>query len=222
MEKTVSSYSFCQALDDAGVLTLENPYLTHIDAFIASTEKLKENMDPSQLDMPKLLKELEDYVRAKSRVDLIKAITETKIDIFGKAGISKSWTKFFKGHPNITVHDPVPYWDTFKIMRESKIVLNSNPNMKYGAHERVFSALISGALTVTNENPFIREFFTDKENIGFYRTHELDTLDKTLQGYLNDEALRQKVHVAGQKIVKEHHTWDHRIPGFLRFLEINI
>ena len=69
------------------------------------------------------------------------------------------WKKYFEKQSNIIVHDAVPYAESLEIMKQSKIVLNSSIKNKFGAHERIFAGLASGALVLTNENIYLKEYF---------------------------------------------------------------
>ncbi len=60
----------------------------------------------------------------------------------------KSLTKY----ANVTVRDPVDFDKTFDIMADSRAVLNVMPWFKNGCHDRIFSAMLNGAVSVTDES----------------------------------------------------------------------
>ena len=158
------------------------------------------------------------YIRGKDRVELVKAIDEAKVDIFGSAESLTGWKKYLGKKRNIAIHDPVPFEQAIDIMKHSKIVLNSCPWIKNGAHERLFTALACGALPITNENIYLREQFQDGKSIVFYRPNHWDKANHRINEYLANSAKREQVAEHGRNIVMKAHTWDNRAAELIKEL----
>jgi spore maturation protein CgeB len=99
-------------------------------------------------------------------------------------------------------------------MKQSKIVLNSSIKNKFGAHERIFTGLAAGALVITNENDYLKKYFTHDIDIAFYQFNNLNQINETIHAYLSDEEKREQVVENGREIVMSFHTWDARIKTF--------
>jgi spore maturation protein CgeB len=110
-----------------------------------------------EYDLPRLHNEVDAYTRGKERIQLIRSLHSQKVHIWGN-GV---WKKYF---PELEVHPPATFEDVLLLMQQSKLVLNSSPRFKAGAHERIFYALMCGASVYTAENRYLKvqlpEIFT--------------------------------------------------------------
>lgn len=165
--------------------------------------------------LAQVLQDLELYLKARDREDLLRSITSCRVDFFGNTTDESRTDLFFKDKPNIALHPAVEYSEAINIMKQSKIVLNSGIKSTYGGHERIFSGLAAGAAVMTSDNPFIREYFQDEQSILTYRHKHLDLVDAKLRYFLNDEQTRYSLVEKGRSLVMQHHTWDARLNKFL-------
>ncbi len=215
--------SLCKALDEAAEQALSEPDTSYIQAFVDAINRQLSQPDavnPKDIDFISVLDELILYMKGKDRIHLVKSIKDARVEIYGSSPQGKrSWQDAIgTKSPNITCHPPIPFEHALEVMKESKIVLNSFPWVKYGAHERLFTSLACGALPVTTENAFLKETFTDGSDIAFYRYGKLDRVNDMVNNYLKDENKRQALVEKGQKVILRHHTWDHRAHDLLQSL----
>lgn len=202
-----------QAMEDAAEASLEDVAKPYYQTFVEALDKQvhkQAGIDPAKVDFVAVLDEIEMYIRGKDRVELIKAIKDAKVDIFGSADGAVGWKKYVGDKRNIVIHDPVPFEQALVIMKHSKIVLNSCPWIAYGGHERIFGGLACGALVLTNENPFLKEQFRDGESIAFYQHGRWDKANHRVNEYLENLAKREQVASKGRDVVMKFHTWDQR------------
>jgi spore maturation protein CgeB len=92
-------------------------------------------------------------------------------------------------------------------MGKSKIVLTVLPNFTAGGHERVFSSMSQGALSLVNENRYFQAHFSQDELVTYSFKENIRT--KVRQILSNPEKL-QHVAKSGQAKVMESHTWLNR------------
>ena len=94
-----------------------------------------------------------------------------------------------------------------------------NRSIKNDVNMRVFEALASGSLLVTNDlsDNGLAELFRDGVHLVTYREAE-DLLDK-LAFYLRRDSLREKIAAAGRAEVVEKHTYRHRMEQVLQRAE---
>jgi len=178
-----------------------------------------DGIDPTTVNYIEVLDQLERYISGRGRIELVKAIKDTKVDVFGAPSATASWkTVLGKECDNVEIHDAVPYEEALDVMKQSKIVLNSSPKMKNGVHERILAGLACGALVITDENDYLGEHFTDGEDIAFYRHGKWDKLNESIQSYLSDEDKRKGVVEKGGENVMQNHTWDNRAEALLKEL----
>lgn len=173
--------------------------------------------DPKQIDFLKVLDQLEDYVKGKSRIDLLNAISdEITVHIVGVG--EADWIKMLKRKKNLVFHESVTYAQVLEMMRQSKVVLNSSVHIKDGAHERIFAGIASGAAVMTNENIFMHQNFKNRDNILFYDHSHLDQINPLLKQYINNADDRESLVLRGQEVVKNGHSWDFRAANLVREL----
>lgn len=199
------------AMQEAAELTLSNDNVPYVQAFVLSLGKTGKQINPNQYDFVTILDDLEQYIRGLERVEVIKAITDVPVQIFG-AG---PWKKYLKGQDNVTIHPGVPFKQALEVMKQTKILLNSCSWIKFGAHERIFTGIAAGSLVLTNRNPYMEEYFKDEESILFYNHKERQQLNRKIKAYLNNPSACQQIIQKGQNIVKQHHTWDQRAASLL-------
>jgi spore maturation protein CgeB/ubiquinone/menaquinone biosynthesis C-methylase UbiE/Tfp pilus assembly protein PilF len=94
-----------------------------------------------------------------------------------------------------------------RIYAQSRIVLNAAYNRD--VNMRVFEAMASGALLITDEADGLEDLFQDGEHLVIYR-RDAD-LPGLVARYLDDHAARERIARAGQELVLREHTYAHRV-----------
>jgi len=173
-----------------------------------------EGIRPRDVDYRRCWWEIELYLRAFDRIELLKALSFTSVHVFGSG--DETWKEvlpYESGH--IILHDPLPFNQGMEILKKSKIVLNSSPHMIYGANERVFTSAAAGALNIATYSTYLNETFHEGEALYYYLPGRWKGVEDKIQTCLRDEDLRNKMAKKAQEIVIKQHTWDHRIHEFL-------
>lgn len=201
--KKMFPQEICHLMEDAADRTLADDWTSFIQI-------LSDRLDP--IEHRKVFEEVELYIKGADRLRLLKTFPDQRIDVFGGNDGKGGWKKMLKRQSNIIVHPAVSFEDSLKIMKQSKMVLNSSIKNKLGAHERIFAAAASGAVVVTNDNPLMREYFKEGEEILFYGAESAYEVSELLK----DEAKRSLIADAGRKRVMQGHTWDYRVKQLLQ------
>lgn len=177
-------------------------------------------IDPRSLDFKSIFHFLDNYVRGKDRYELIRSIKTAKVHIFGEPSWNNlkggaSWKEYLKNQPNVVLHQPVSYAESFEISKQAKICLNSSPFFRHGSHERILNAFMSGAVPLTTHNGFVEEFFQPDVDLISYQTGDYSQVDDKVNGLLSNESKRSEMAVIGRQKVLENHTWDIRAKQLL-------
>ena len=209
------SPGICQALEEAAEVSLENKEMPYVNALAHALNKYARitGFDPTQLDFVSILDQLKDYINGKDRVALIKALEDANVHVYGTG--SQHWPKYLKRKPNVFYHGPISYEHALSLMRQAKILLNSSPATKNGAHERIFSGILSGAAVITNDNLYMHENFKNQESILFYNYRKWNQINHLAKEYLENEGKRKELVHKAQQIVLEGHTWDYRAAALI-------
>lgn len=211
----------CKVIDDAVEIVLGD---SSTPLLVATSLSMKKNkIDPSNEIFRFILYYVDNYMRGKDRWELITSIKDAEVHVWGDLRFSlkepvHSWSDNLKGYNNIVVHPPVNFQESLNILKQSKICLNSMPFFKNGTHERIFTGLACGSLPITTENLWVNENFRENEELVLYRSGHWEEVNDKVNTYLKDESLRRAVVDRGREKVMQEHTWDARIPQFLRVL----
>ncbi len=203
---------FTEAIDL--LLTTEN--LTVFDALAQVT--LSYGFDVStDRDTFNLLvvnyKHLDNFIRAEKRLQTITALDQAgiKLNIWGK-----NWPE--NRFHNHTIYPPRDLDEINYLMTRSKVVLDFG-FYEDGSHERVFTAMLNGAVSVAIDNPYHRENFTDGEDICLYQFTRPDKLAESLRDLLRDEDRMQSIAAAGQRNAVAKHSWKSRAKTIIEYVE---
>jgi spore maturation protein CgeB len=151
-------------------------------------------------DLPRLHAEVDRYSRGKERIQLIRSLE--KVAVWGDG----PWQKYIGTAHD--VHPAVSFEQALELMKKSKIVLNSSPRFKKGAHERIFYALMCGASVYTAENSYIKAHLPE-----LFTCH--------LGEWEAPDFKHWKEHAEqGQSNVLHNHTWDARAITLVNYLKL--
>lgn len=104
------------------------------------------------------------------------------------------WQKIADEFPsNVSYKGFVSPEECLNLICRSKVVINDLPQFADGAHERVFNGMKNGAVVMTNESGYLKERFTDKENILFWNGRDYDEAVSKVKEVLGNEMLRKTI-----------------------------
>lgn len=204
----------CRIMDEAAEICLMQDKTSYIKAFveaIARQEGKFGSLNPQTLNYPLIFDQLEAYIRAKERIELVKAIKDSKVNIFGSGAVQMAEKYLRNTNRNVVAHEGVPFEQALEIFKKTKITLNSAPHLKDGSHERVFTALTCGSSVISSESSYLRNIFKAKDSgLLFYSFRDRNKVNDTVNHLLSNDKERLRLVHNKQKIVLDNHTWDQR------------
>jgi spore maturation protein CgeB len=114
--------------------------------------------------------------------------------------------------------ESVPFDRMQEICKQVKFVLNVQPWLKSGTQERVFNAMLCGAIAVTDETDYLREQTVDERDLLLYNLDHLEQLPDKLRYYMEHEEEAQRIAASGKELALSKHTWEHRAQELLEYL----
>ena len=200
MDKAVSTY-----LSDA-----ITPYWQVVDNVLRQYDEPINEKTLNSIYLDVLL-----YSHALDRVELLSAIKEAQVHVFGGTANSypkpaKSWKYYLGQKENIHISPSILLNDAISVMKRSKICLNSMPYFKNGTHERLFMASCCGCLVINTHTLWVKEHFKPNRDILLYEPYKWEHVNEIIRYYLNHEQERREIAWNACQIVKQAHTWDHR------------
>jgi hypothetical protein len=155
------------------------------------------------------------WARSLFRAQIIRQLAESgmHVQVFG-AG----WELLYCKSPwNIIKTDGmVNSKACVQAMRDAKISLNVMPWFKDGAHDRVLTAMLQKSVALTDDSLFLREEFTDYQELVFYDLQEWKNLPSLVKNLLQQPELLQQIADNGYQKAYGAHTWRNRARGLMK------
>ena len=102
---------------------------------------------------------------------------------------------------------------------EAKISLNVMPWFKRGAHDRIYSAMLNGAVSVTDKSQYLTAHYRDGELLRYYDLKELDKLPTTVTDLLSHPETMQQIADNAYAYAKEHLAWKQYAAQLEKYIE---
>ncbi|MCM1145651.1 MAG: glycosyltransferase [Clostridium sp.] len=154
------------------------------------------------------------FISAYYRMEIIRRLVEAGITV---TVYGEGWQNTdFYDDPHFICHPgSVPFEDGLALMEDSKIVLNQMSWFKDGATERIFNAMLQGAVSLTDDSIYLREALTDGKDVVFYSLKGLDGLSAIVVDLLQNPDKMQYIADNGYQTARAGHTWEHRAAQLL-------
>lgn len=159
---------------------------------------------------------IDGYVRQINRMMMLEVIASQKIHIhiWGNG-----WENYESNYPEyLHIHPACTFEESLEIMADAKIVLNNIPLFRNGSHERVFSAMLCGAVCVSERTIYLENEFKENEELVFFDYAHLEQLPLKVKFLLEHPALAKHMAVCGYQKAKYTHTWEARAEQILDVL----
>lgn len=149
---------------------------------------------------------IERIVSSHYRERIVSSIARAGIslELYGDGWSDCDWI----GLPNVHYGGRVTPEEILRMMEDSKIVLNTLPWFRDGSHERVFNAMLCGAVAVSETSRYLAETLPPDTWVSFGLSGEsLSALPQRIAGLLADEKSLQKIASKGYELALSAHTW---------------
>lgn len=174
-------------------------YLRHLNRELPelSEEELKNVMNKMIF--------LDLWIRFTFRGNAIRTLLDADIPIHC---IGAGWDKLPTNNKNRLTH--TEYSDTkvcLKALSEAKLSLNVMPWFKRGAHDRIYSSMLNGAVCVTDTSDYLLRNFTEGDTLCYYSLKELHRLPEIVTDLLAHPDTMDHIAAQAYTYAKEHLTW---------------
>lgn len=153
--------------------------------------------------------------RTYYRGEIIKELAEQdiKVHVFGA-----DWDQLSCKKPENIIQNgkQVGSGECVRAVRDAKIALNVMPWFKDGVHDRIFTAMLQKAVALTDDSKYLREQFTDGEDIVYFSLEEREHLPDIIRMLLRDEEKLMRIAENGYRQACEKNTWRVRTQELLR------
>lgn len=159
---------------------------------------------------------IETNLSSLYRIEIMRQLAEAGITL---TVYGNGWEQTdLYGNPHFICHPPVSFEEGLALMEESKIVLNQMSWFKDGASERIFNAMLQGAVCLTDDSVYLREILTDGQNVIFYDLSRIGELPAIVSEFLCHPEKIQAIADNGYQTALTKHTWPHRAEQLLNIV----
>ena len=160
---------------------------------------------------------LDLYVRFYFRGEVIKTLAEAGIPVhIWGAGFEKLECE---KPENIVIEGPTDTAGCLIALSKAKIALNIMPWFKNGAHDRVYSAMLNGAVCVTDESIYLKETCKDGEDVVFYSLRDYSNLPDRIRNLLAQDQKREEIACCAYERARQEQTWKQRTELLLSWID---
>lgn len=171
-----------------------------------------------KVQLPSTLVEIIGYVRSVKRVELIKKIAKSGLNI---TICGNGWESFVKEHKNINYIGALNIKENLELIKKAKVLINVTPNFTDGSHERVFTGMLNDTVVFSDKSRYYDEFFEDEKNILYYSFNSLDEDIEKLKNILKDDKKLYEISQNAYEIANKHHTWENRVDTMLEMVNLS-
>lgn len=153
--------------------------------------------------------QIEHIVDSYYREKIVGSIAKTgvSLELYGAGWSVCDWVNL----PNVHYGGRISPEEIILKMEDSKIVLNSMPWFRDGSHDRVFNAMMCGAVSVSETSKYFEEAVSPDAWVPFDLSYaSLSDLPKRITELLSDEDRMQQIAFAGHELAASEHTWKAR------------
>lgn len=156
------------------------------------------------------------YVKAWRRQQMLMKLLScgVEIDLFGD-----DWEQRDFPH-GVTVHGVVPYTEMLRVISKAKVVVNDEACFNNGAHDRVFTSMLNGAVVVSEYSSYLEEEFTDGQDLFMFNWKNIQTQLQIIPKLLDDDELRERIAANAYAKVCNRHTWRQRAERLVEAAEL--
>ncbi len=179
-----------------------------VDVYAAVVEHIAQPgvFDAAPMAIAPLCRELDRLTRDIRRVALLGGLRDLNIHYIGKVDGA-----FQATNPNSVFHGAMPFNEIEAYLRNTKVVFYDTINFRDAAVMRLFYSIQQGCAPAAEMNAYLRNAFTDGENILALTLADPASNSARLRDMVANPAALSAIAAAAQYECGVHHTWAQRI-----------
>lgn len=157
------------------------------------------------------------YIKVRRRMRSLELAlkNDLRIDVFGAGWENAPFAD------QLTLHGRVDYDTTLELFARAKIVYQDMAEFNHGGHDRVFTAMLNGAVVVSEYSSYLAQEFNDGEDIFFYDWQNGEQQIRVIHELLADEPKRLSAAVSAYSKADKRHRWENRAQQILQFAALH-
>lgn len=210
-----------QFLEECARSTLSGPIETVTSSFLKGWDifSAKEQGEFAPFRTLTLIHELEMYVRGLEQLEVLRAVADMNVTLLVPSGTKGAWQKLLNGFAkNFSFVEGLDFDTIFNTIKESKIFINSSPQMKFGSDGWPFVALLGGCYVFSSPNNWLKSRYYEENGVYYYNYRDHQAIRAKAEQLLNKpEKMDQSILIGRNKVIQED-TWNTRARQLLESL----
>lgn len=172
-----------------------------------------------RIDLLSMYRCIDAYMRAYERDRVMRTVVEGgyAVHVYGEG-----WDRFACKHRENLILEKGYGNVSLQALNRTKISLNVMPWFRAGIQERNISAMLSGAISLTDSNEYLEKNFSHKKDILFYSLKNVEEIPEIIQNVLENPEVAAQIAENGRIQAKRKHTWGHRMEELIKIIgEVN-
>ena len=156
------------------------------------------------------------HIKPWRRYQMVKRLVEAgiKVDVFGSG-----WDKV-PFADSLVQHGSVSYAEMLDVISKTKVLVQDEALFNDGAHDRVFTAMLNGAVVVSEYSSYLDEIFEDQQDLFMFDWQNTKEQLGIIPQLLNDEQYRSSIAMSAYVKVAGKHTWKNRAERIIETVEL--
>jgi hypothetical protein len=186
-----------------------------LDNFIMNT-LTEDNKKPDINALRLFFKYLDKYHRSYYRWETLKALVKSGMELNVYTDQPAAFSSLAGRKSRVRIHPQVSFQKFTQLASRTKIILNPSYTNGDGLlSERIPTAMVNGAVSISSRGRYAATQFKENEEILFYDTPQIPELPYMIQKLLQDPERLDAIALAGQKKAKAAHLPIHRAQTIL-------
>ena len=146
------------------------------------------------------------FVKPMRKIETLKHLTNLglKVDVIGNGFENQSFAN------KLICHGRKEYEEMLDYVSQSKVVITDMAGFNEGAHDRVFTGMLNGAVVVSEYSSYLDEVFVNNQDLFMFDWQNTEQQMEVIEKLISDEDYRLSIaQNAYNKAIREH-TWESR------------
>ena len=156
------------------------------------------------------------YIKPWRRHQMVKCLVEAgfKVHIFGGG-----WQEV-PFYDALIDHGTVPYRQMLDVISKTKVLVQDEAMFNDGAHDRVFTGMLNGAVVVSEYSAYLDELFEDGQDLFMFDWQHTKEKMEVIHQLIGDENYRANIARNAYKKVIKSQTWENRAERIIEAVDI--
>lgn len=156
------------------------------------------------------------FVKHRRRYNALELLTKEDIpvEVYGKGWEAVPFAN------KLNLHGEVDYEEVLEAFSKAKVVFQDQAEYNNGGHDRVFTAMLHGAVVVSEYSSYLEEKFEINKDIFLFDWKNTVSQLQIIKELLNNESLRVSTAISAYGKASANHRWVNRANSIMEMMSV--